>query len=294
MSDEHSSGAAREERPKSWLEKIGQILQSEPKDKEDLRQVIEEAQDRNLLDNDAFDMIKGVMDVTEMRVREVMIPRSHMIVVERDAPLKEFLPVIIESAHSRFPVIGDNRDEVLGILLAKDLLPYVSSESDEFNIRDLLRPVLFIPESKRLNVLLKEFRTSRNHLAVVVDEYGGVAGLVTIEDVLEQIVGEIEDEYDIDEDDVDIYALGDGRYMVQALTEVEDFNEYFSSHLNEDGEFETISGLVMKEIGHLPEKGEIIELGGFVFTVQRADKRRVHQFEVTQINTEDTSAEVEE
>ncbi len=289
MNDETSNGNSKGERPRSWLEKIGQILQGEPKDKEELLQVIQEAQDRDVLDSDAMVMIEGVMDVTEMKVKEVMVPRSQMIVVERDASLEEFLPVIIESAHSRFPVIGENRDEVVGILLAKDLLPYVSNRSSTFDIRDILRPAIFIPESKRLNILLKEFQTNYNHLAIVVDEYGGVSGLVTIEDVLEEIVGEIEDEHDIDEDDADIHVHGDGCFRVAALTDVEDFNDYFKSALD-GGEFETIGGLMMNIVGHLPQKGEVVDHAGFRFKVVRADSRRVHLFEVTPLEHEQAQA----
>ncbi len=283
---EANSNSTNDERQRTWLEKLGQILQGEPKDKQDLLQLIQEAQDNELLDNDSREMIEGVMDVSEMKVREIMIPRSQMVVVERDARLDEFLPIIIESAHSRFPVIGENRDEVIGILLAKDLLPYLANNSAEFNIRDIMRPAVFVPESKRLNVLLKEFRTSRNHLALVADEYGGVSGLITIEDVLEEIVGEIEDEYDIDEDIVDIRPKDNGSYTVRALTEVEDFNDYFNCELNEVG-FETIGGLVMNAVGRLPKKGEEIMLEQFKFLVLRADSRRVHQFEVTSLVSDD-------
>ncbi len=280
--DRPSSTAAPEGRSqRTWLERLGQVLQGEPRDKDDLITVLREARERGLIDVDALGMIEGVLEVSELQVRDVMIPRSQMVVVERDAALKDFLPVIIESAHSRFPVIGENRDEVLGILLAKDLLPFVAQgEENGFNIREILRPAFIIPESKRLNVLLKEFRTSRNHMAIVVDEYGGVAGLITIEDVIEQIVGEIEDEHDFEDEDSDILPVGDGRYTVRALTTIEDFNEHFGTGFS-DEEFDTIGGLVVNGFGRLPKRGETIELGRFQFKVLRADARRVYLLEVS-------------
>ncbi|WP_303903358.1 HlyC/CorC family transporter [Thiohalomonas denitrificans] len=280
MNDDRPSSAAGDERPqKSWLERLGQVLQPEPKDREELLRTLKEAQQRDLIDADAYAMIQGVLEVSEMQVRDIMIPRSHMNVVERDATLQEILPIIIKCAHSRFPVIGDNRDEVVGILLAKDLLPFVANGGGGFNIREVLRPALFVPESKRLNVLLKEFRSSRNHLAVVVDEYGGVAGLVTIEDVLEQIVGEIEDEHDVEEEDTDILQVADGRHMVRALTAIDDFNEFFRTNFS-DEEFDTIGGLVLKGFGHMPKRGEQLEMGQYRFTVLRADSRRIYLLEV--------------
>ncbi len=286
------SGAAQEGRHRSWLERIGQILQAEPKDKEDLRQFLLDAQERALLDRDAVTMIEGVMDVSEMQVRDIMIPRSQMEVIERDARLADFLPIIIASAHSRFPVIGENRDEVMGIILAKDLLPFVAAEGNgEFNIREILRPAMIVPESKRLNVLLREFQTSRNHMAIVVDEYGGVAGLVTIEDVLEQIVGEIEDEHDVDEEESYILPAGDDRFSVRALTPIEDFNEHFHTRFS-DEEFDTIAGLVLNAFGRMPKRGESVDFDGFHFTVQRADNRRIYLLEVTPVT--EASAENDE
>jgi len=277
MSEDRSS---EEGRPRNWLERIGQMLQSEPKDKEDLLQFLTDAQQRALLDHDALSMIEGVMEVSEMQVRDIMIPRSQMEVIERDASLQDFLPIIIDSAHSRFPVIGENRDEVVGIILAKDLLPFVApSEGNEFNIREILRPAMIVPESKRLNVLLREFQTSRNHMAIVVDEYGGVAGLVTIEDVLEQIVGEIEDEHDVDSDENNILPAGEESFSVRALTPIDDFNDHFGTDFS-DEEFDTIAGLVMSAFGHMPKRGEQIDLSGFRFTVQRADNRRIYLLEV--------------
>jgi len=282
MNEDRPSGAAQEGRPRNWLERIGQILASEPKDKEELLQMLKDAQRRNLLDRDAVGMIEGVMDVSEMQVRDIMIPRSQMEVIEREASLAQFLPIIVESAHSRFPVIGENKDEVLGSLLAKDLLPYAAeTDSSAFNIRDLLRPAMVLPESKRLNVMLKEFQTSRNHMAIVVDEYGGVAGLVTIEDVLEQIVGEIEDEYDVDDEESYILPAEEGHYSVRALTTVEDFNDYFKTQFS-DEEFDTIGGLVLNAFGRMPKRGEQVDFGGLRFSVQRTDNRRLHLLDVTQ------------
>ena len=253
----------------------------EPKDREQLVELLRDAQQRDLLDPDALAMIEGVLQVAEMQVRDIMIPRAQMTVVERDASLDKILPVIIESAHSRFPVIGDNRDEVVGILLAKDLLAYSGPDgAKNFSVRDILRPAVFIPESKRLNVLLKEFRASRNHMAIVVDEYGGVAGLVTIEDVLEQIVGEIVDEHDIEEDAY-IKKHNDNVYAVKALTPIEEFNDYFYSKFS-DEEFDTIGGLVMQRFGRLPRRGEVITIDRFRFKVLNADSRRIHLMQVTE------------
>ena len=264
----------------TWLEKLGQALLKEPKDREQLTELLRNAQQRNLLDSDALSMIEGVLEVSEMQVRDIMIPRTQMVVVNNDVAPEDFLPIIIESAHSRFPVIGDNRDEVVGILLAKDLLVYfASNEKETFNIRDILRPAVFIPESKRLNVLLREFRASRNHMAMVVDEYGGVAGLVTIEDVLEQIVGDIEDEHDFEEDAF-IIKHSDTRYTAKALTPIEDFNETFSTNFNDD-EFDTIGGLLTQAFGRVPKRGETKTIDRFVFKVLRADSRRILLMQVT-------------
>jgi magnesium and cobalt transporter len=284
MSEDRPSAAPGDGRQqRSWLERLGQVLQPEPKDREELLDIVKEARQRDLLDADAFSMIEGVLEVAETQARDIMIPRSQMEVVERDVPLQEMLPTIIKGAHSRFPVIGDSRDEVVGILLAKDLLPFVANGGEGFNIREILRPALFIPESKRLNVLLKEFRSSRNHMAIVVDEYGGVAGLVTIEDVLEQIVGDIEDEHDVDDEDSDILHVGENRYLVRALTPIEDFNEHFATGLS-DEEYDTIGGLVLTGFGHMPKRGERIEMGGYRFAVLRADNRRIYLLEVTPLD----------
>ena len=259
---------------RSWFERLGNVLMREPKDREQLVELLRDAQQRNLLDADALDMIESVLQVSEMQVRDVMIPRAQMAVVSRDLPLEQMLPIIIEEGHSRFPVISDNRDEVVGILLAKDLLRYRLDGGSSFDIKDAMRPAVFIPESKRLNVLLKEFRGSRNHLAIVVDEYGGVAGMVTIEDVLEQIVGDIEDEHDID-DDIFIRKRSETNFILKALTPIEDFNEYFGADFS-DEEFDTVGGLLTRAFGHMPKRGESVTLGRFEFSVLRADNRRLH------------------
>jgi len=265
---------------RSWFEKISQALTGEPKDQDELVELLRDSEQRNLLDADSLAMIEAVMQVAEMHVRDIMIPRSQMEVVNRDVPPEEFLPTILKSGHSRFPVIGDTRDEVVGILLAKDLLAYFAAgDKVRFEIRDVMRTPVFIPESKRLNVLLNEFRSNRNHMAIVVDEYGGVGGLVTIEDVLEQIVGEIEDEYDVDEDSF-IMKYSNDHFSVKALTPIEEFNEYFESDLDET-EFDTVGGLVMKSFGHMPSRGETVKIDKFNFTVLRADNRRVHLLQLT-------------
>jgi magnesium and cobalt transporter len=260
-----------------WL---SQTLLGKPKDREQLVSVLREAQHHGLFDADAQGMIEGVLQVAEMQARDIMIPRSQMVVVSRDDNPDELIPVAIQSGHSRFPVVGESRDEVVGVLLAKDLLRYSSkNEQEQFAVREILRPAVFVPESKRLNVLLKEFRASRNHLAIVVDEYGGVAGMVTIEDVLEQIVGEIEDEHDIDEETY-IRKFSDINYTVKALTPIEDFNEHFGTDFSDD-EFDTIGGLVTDKIGRLPKRGETILLENMSFQVVNADNRRIHLLKVT-------------
>jgi magnesium and cobalt transporter len=257
-----------------------QTLTRVPADTEHLLDLLRAAQGKNLFDTDALAMIEGVLEVDDMQVRDIMIPRSQVVMLERDANPDVLLRSIVESGHSRFPVIGDSRDEVIGILLAKDLLLYAFERTDgRFNVRDILRPAVFVPESKRLNVLLKEFRSSRNHMAIVVDEYGGVAGMVTIEDVIEQIVGEIEDEHDVEEEDT-IRKHSEVHYTVKALTPVEDFNEYFEQSLS-DAEFDTIGGLVVHQIGHLPKRGERVVIGNLLFKILRADSRRVHMLQLT-------------
>lgn len=280
MNDENHSSDKDSKSHRNWIERLGQALQGELKDQDQLREVLQQAQNNHIIDIDALSMIDGVIEVAEMQVRDIMIPRSQMVVVERDADLKVILETVVDSAHSRFPAVGENRDEVVGILLAKDLLPYfLEGEETRFNLRDILRPAIFIPESKRLNVLLKEFRASRNHIAIVVDEYGGVAGLVTIEDVLEQIVGNIEDEHDIEEDAY-IFQHHYNDFTVKAITPIEDFNESFQVDFS-DEEFDTIGGLVMNGFGHMPKKGETLDLGDFHFRVLRASSRQIYLLQVS-------------
>ncbi|MEN8761700.1 MAG: transporter associated domain-containing protein [Thiogranum sp.] len=265
---------------RSWASGIRQMLTRVPTDTEQLLGMLRAAQRNNLFDSDALAMFEGVLQVDDMQVRDIMIPRSQVVMLARDTRPDVLLRSIVESGHSRFPVIGDSRDEVVGILLAKDFLLYAFERTDSLlNVRNILRPAIFVPESKRLNVLLKEFRASRNHMAIVVDEYGGVAGMVTIEDVLEQIVGEIEDEHDVEEEDT-IRKHSEVHYTVKALTPVEDFNDYFRLSLP-DEEFDTIGGLVVHQIGHLPKRGERVVIGNLLFKVLRADSRRVHMLQLT-------------
>lgn len=249
-----------------------------PRNRGELREVLQDAREQDILDPDALVMMEGALEVAELHVRDVMVPRSQMVVVPRDAALQDFLPRIIESGHSRFPVIGEDKDEVDGILLAKDLLRHFCEESNPFSLRTYLRPAVIIPESKRLNVLLRDFRVSRNHMAIVVDEYGGVSGLVTIEDVLEEIVGEIDDEHDAEED-IQIKRIGAGRFIVKALTPIDAFNDTFDAELD-DGEFDTVGGLVLSEVGRVPEFGETVSVEGYAFQVVRADNRRIHLLEL--------------
>ncbi len=279
MNDDVPSSSSAPTPQRSLLDRISQFLLGEPKDREELIEVLRESEKRGLLDADVLAMIEGALQVSDMRARDVMIPRSQMVVVERDATKADILKTIITSSHSRFPVIGEDRDEVLGILLAKDLLPYVSEPDSMLNVRDMLRPAVFIPESKRLDVLLRDFRASRNHLALVVDEFGGVAGMVTIEDVLEQIVGDIEDEHDIDEETF-ILRHSDTNFTVKALTPVEDFNDYFKTTLDTEA-FDTIGGLILGGLGHMPKRGETWVVNRFRFKVVRADNRRIHLLQMT-------------
>jgi len=265
----------------SWLERLGTLLIRKPEDREQLITLLHSAFERNLLDSDALSMIEGVMQVSEMQTRDIMVPRSQMDVVDISETPDKFIPFVIETAHSRFPVTEGSEDNIIGILLAKDLLRYYAGE-EEFNIRDMLRPAVFIPESKRLNILLKDFRSNRNHIAIVVNEYGGVAGLVTIEDVLEQIVGEIEDEYDFDEDEANIVMESDGLYRVKAITEIDNFNEALGANFSND-DYDTIGGLVLNKFGRLPIRNESVIIDNFKFTVQRADSRRLHMLKVERI-----------
>ncbi len=262
-----------------------------PKDQHELVDVFRRSQHRGLFGRDALDMMEGVLQVYDMRVRDIMIPRSQMEVVDRSQPVDQFLPMVIETAHSRFPVIDGDRDKVVGILLAKDLLQNFDPDHQQgFNLRDVLRPPIFIPESKRLNVLLREFRTSRNHMAIVVDEYGGAAGLVTIEDVLEQIVGDIEDEHDIDEVESMILPRNDSEFVVRGHCALEDFNDYFDTDFSTD-DYDTVAGFVVAAFGHLPRRGEHVEAHGFRFEVLHADSRRVHLLKTERLSEPARAAE---
>lgn len=256
-----------------WLKRITQSMSGEPRDLPELIEDLREASERGLFNGDALVMLEGVLAVADMQVRDIMVPRSQMVFVERDAAPDKLVETVIESGHSRFPVIGEDRDQILGILLAKDLLRLHAAGDEAFEIREYMRPVVFVPESKRLNVLLKEFRRSHNHIALVVDEYGGVCGLVTIEDVIEQIVGEIDDEHDV-EDDQNVRRESEREFTVRALTPIADFNDYFGTAFS-DEEYDTIGGLLMQEFGRLPRRGEIIRAADLEFRVLRADRRRI-------------------
>ena len=258
----------------SLLARLSTLVMREPEDREQLVALLRSAYARNLLDADALSIIEGALGVSELQVRDIMIPRARMDVIDIGETPDQFIPSVIATAHSRFPVVDGNRDDVVGVLLAKDLLRYYAGE-EEFNVREMLRPAVFVPESKRLNVLLREFRASRNHMAIVVDEYGGVAGLVTIEDVLEQIVGEIEDEYDFDEASDNILLESSGRYRVKAHTQIADFNAAFDSRFSDEGH-NTVAGLVITHLGRLPKRGETLINDGLEFHVLRADSRRVY------------------
>jgi len=265
----------------SLLERLSSLLMREPEDREQLVALLHSAFERNLLDGDALSMIEGALQVSEMQVRDIMVPRAQVDVIDVNETPDKFIPHVIATAHSRFPVIDKNRDDVIGILLAKDLLRYYAGE-EEFKVRDMLRPAVFVPESKRLNVLLREFRANRNHMAIVVDEYGGVAGLVTIEDVLEQIVGEIEDEYDFDESEDNIVREQGGQYRVKSQTEISDFNRAFGTDFS-DTDFDTVGGLVLHRFGRLPKRGEATTIDGLRFQVRRADSRRLYVLQVQRL-----------
>ncbi|HEX4052514.1 MAG TPA: transporter associated domain-containing protein [Steroidobacteraceae bacterium] len=263
-----------------WRSRLTRSLAARLPDRGSLVELLAESKQRGVLDADAFAMLEGVLEVADLQVRDIMVPRAQMICVRREEPLARMLPAIVESGHSRFPVLADDRDDVAGILLAKDLLrQFAHSSADKFDIREYLRPATFVPESKRLNVLLKEFRVNRNHMAIVVDEYAGVAGLVTIEDVIEQIIGDIDDEFDI-EDDQDIRREGERQFSVRGGTRIAEFNQHFNVELPED-EFDTIAGLVMKQFGRMPRRGESVQLAGLELRVTRADRRRIDTLRVT-------------
>ncbi|OLC68178.1 MAG: magnesium/cobalt efflux protein [Betaproteobacteria bacterium 13_1_40CM_4_64_4] len=279
---EHASDKDHQ-RP-TLLERLSAFLIREPEDREELLALLHGAFEHKLLDADALSIIEGALQVSEMTVRDIMIPRSQMDVVSIDDEPEQFIPFVMETRHSRFPVVGENKDDVVGILLAKELLNYYTNP-ESFNLRDTLRPAVFVPESKRLNVLLRDFRANRNHIAIVVDEYGGVSGLVTIEDVLEQIVGDIEDEYDFDEAEDNIIPEAGARYRVKAQTEIAAFNEALGARFS-DEEFHTIGGLVLQAFGRLPKRGEATTIGNFRFKVVRADSRRIYTLQVERLAPE--------
>ncbi|MAJ91671.1 MAG: magnesium/cobalt efflux protein [Legionellales bacterium] len=268
------------------LKILKKILIREPSSREMLIEVLRNAENKNLLDADALLMIEGALHVSEIHVKDIMIPRVQMIIIKNDTKQEEILSSVVESGHSRFPVIGDTNDEIVGILLAKDLLNYYANPEKEFDIKDIMRPAVFIPESKRLNVLLREFRMSRNHMAIVIDEYSGVAGLVTIEDVIEEIIGEIEDEHDYEDDETNIKIHDNNRYTINALTTIDEFNNFFKTKLP-DVEYETVGGFVISTFGYLPKRGETIISEGFNIKVLRADKRRVNLLLFTQNSSQE-------
>jgi len=276
MPDDRSTAMEK----RSWLERLSHAFSGEPESREDLIEILRDAKQNGILSGDTLKMLEGALSVSEHQVSDIMVPRSQMVSLPISAEFIDLMKMVVESGHSRFPVHGDDKDDILGILLAKDLLRGIVADGGPGNIRELLRPVVLIPESKRLNVLLKEFRQSRNHMAIVVDEHGGVAGIITIEDVLEQIVGEIDDEHDDADEARMIAAQSDGQFLVDALTPIADFNDQFGADFLDD-EYDTIGGFVTDAIGHLPEAGEELNVGRFHFRVGRADQRRVHSFVVS-------------
>lgn len=286
MSDDPTSSSVQrqadriEKQDRSWLDKLLHAFSAEPKSREELLDIIKDAANNQLLDQEALSIIEGAMDVSSLQAREIMVPRSQIVAVRIDDTPQEFLPKIIESGHSRFPVIGESADDIRGILLAKDLLRLLLDNQQDFNLENILRPANIIPESKRVNVLLREFREKRYHMALVIDEYGGISGLLTIEDILEEIVGDIEDETDEEVSDDFIKRVGETDYIVKALTPIEDFNEFFGSGLSED-DFDTIGGILMQEFGHLPKRNEVATIDNFQFRVLYADNRQIHLLRLT-------------
>lgn len=286
MSDDPSSSrVSSRNQDKTWLEKLISGFSSEPKSRAEIIEIVKEAAANQILDDEAVGIIEGAIEVQDRQVRDVMIPRSQMVVIKATDTPQEFLPMVIESAHSRFPVIGESADDVKGILLAKDLLPLILSGTDGFSLDQILRPASIIPESKRLNVLLREFRENRYHMALVIDEYGSIAGLVTIEDVLEKIVGDIEDETDEEDDEGFIRKVSDTEFVIKALLPIEEFNQEFDADFNDD-EFDTIGGILIKAFGHLPQRNEHTEVNGFSFRVLYADSRQIHLVRLTLANSE--------
>lgn len=276
----HTSNGQRQER--SWLTKFLDGFSAEPKSRDELLAIIKEAAANQLLDQEALSIIEGALDVADQQVREIMVPRSQMVVVKVDQQPAEFLPTVIESGHSRFPVIGESMDDIKGILLAKDLLKLLVNGVDDFQLANFIRPATIVPESKRVNILLQEFRENRYHMALVIDEYGGISGLVTIEDILEEIVGDIEDETDEDSDDTFIRTVAENEYVVKALTPIEEFNDYFNVEFS-DEEFDTIGGIVTKAFGHVPIRNEIADVDGFQFRVLYSDNRQIHLLKVSRL-----------
>ncbi|WP_193747559.1 HlyC/CorC family transporter [Cellvibrio sp. OA-2007] len=284
MSDDHPSSITTEKHERSWLDKLLHAFSAEPKSRDELLEIIKDAADNQLLDQEALSIIEGALDVSSLQAREIMVPRSHIVAIRLDDTPQEYLPQLIESGHSRFPVIGENIDDIKGILLAKDLLPLALKGTDNFNLETILRPATIIPESKRVNVLLREFRENRYHMALVMDEYGGITGLLTIEDILEEIVGEIEDETDEQEEATDfIKRVSENDYIIKALTPIEDFNDFFNKELS-DEDFDTIGGILMQEFGHLPKRNEVVQMDNMQFRVLYADNRQIHLLRLTVLN----------
>lgn len=280
MSDDSSGSPGPSN--KSWLNKLSQAFSSEAKSNDDILGFLREAESNDIIDPDSMSIMEGAMQVTDMQVREIMIPRAQMVTVKASQDPSDYLHSIVDSAHSRFPVLGDDPDDIMGILLAKDLLPLIwQGKLKKDALKDVLRPATFVPESKRLNQLLKEFRATRNHMAIVIDEYGGVGGLVTIEDVLEQIVGEIEDEHDFD-DEALIKKRSDSEFIIKAMTPIDEFNEYFNTEMNEE-EFDTLGGLVLKEFGRVPQRDEVVKFNGFKFTILNADNRSIRLIQANKL-----------
>ncbi len=277
MTDDQPSNDVR---PKSWIEKIAQVFSDEPTDTKSLLELLRNAEQDKVLDADALSIIEGALQISNMQVRDIMIPRSQVVAVPAKLPVEDIIELVSKASHSRFPVTGETVDNIMGILLAKDLLSIsLQGNTDKFDIKDIVRPATFVPESKRLSVLLKEFRETRQHMAIVIDEYGSVAGVVTLEDVLEQIVGEIEDEHDVDDDSY-IKKFDAENHIVKALTPIDEFNEYFKTSFS-DREFSTIGGLVLQHFGHIPERDETINMGPFLFSVLNADNRQIKLLKVT-------------
>jgi len=280
MSEDSSNNHHQDKHEKSWLDKLLHAFSDEPKSRAELLEIIKDAADNKLLDQDALSIIEGALDVSSLQAREIMVPRSQIIAVRIEDSSQDFLPQVIESGHSRFPVIGESLDDIKGILLAKDLLPLTLNGTENFNLETILRTANIVPESKRVNVLLREFRENRYHMALVMDEYGGISGLITIEDILEEIVGEIEDETDEEESDDYIKRMSDHDYIIKALTPIEVFNEHFSAELSEE-DFDTIGGILMQEFGHIPKRNEVATINNFQFRVLYSDNRQIHLLRLT-------------